>query len=505
MVFINYTMKQLAAKIVYFGPGLSGKTTNLKQVYLKTAPASRGELVSLETDADRTLFFDLLPIEVGIIGGFQTKFQLYTVPGQVHYESTRNLVLKGVDGLVFVADSQREMLEANKENLGKLYRSLAQVDIDSNEVPMVFQYNKRDLPNLLSVDELNAELNPRGCPYFEAVAEQGKGVFETLKGITKLTLKSVKAKLAAPSAAQAKPKPAAAAPPPPPPPPEEAPAPKERERVPLTMLRDVPDEQLEQHREASFPSEADGVVSAAEEELAEEEEGLSEKTSAGPAEEKEFEKKQEEELFSDFFKKEGAGEAQEETAVEEEEEEAGEKKEDVEFAELDEGAMLEEPEFSPQVDEDFVTVHFEQARGKQARPPKAKAEDLDPDMGLPVRHVAVDRTTDIQKTLEELVQMAVGPSRSRKGKRAGSARRRPRGKRKTKPARTKKIDGDFDITVPRQRFDGTKYLRFDIVFDGERPMRVRDAFVVDVDEIEGVRNLLLRLNVDIKAKKKKKR
>jgi signal recognition particle receptor subunit beta len=495
MVFINYTMKQLAAKIVYFGPGLSGKTTNLKQVYLKTAPASRGELVSLETDADRTLFFDLLPIEVGIIGGFQTKFQLYTVPGQVHYESTRNLVLKGVDGLVFVADSQREMLDANKENLGKLYRSLAQVDIDSNEVPMVFQYNKRDLPNLLSVAELNAELNPRGCPSFEAVAEQGKGVFETLKGITKLTLKSIKAKLAAPAAAQAKPKPAAAAPPPPPPPPppEEAPAPKERERVPLTMLRDVPDEQLEQHREASFSSEADGVVSAAEEELAEEEEGLSEKTSAEPAEEKEFGKKQEEELFSDFFKREKAGEAQEETAVEEEEEEAGEKEEDVEFAELDEGAMLEEPEFSPQVEEDFVTVHFEQARGKQA--------NMDPDMGLPVRRVAVDRTTDIQKTLEELVQMAVGPSRPRKGKRAG----RPRGKRKPKPALTKKIKGDFDVTVPRQRFNGTKYLRFDIVFDGERPMRVRDAFVVDVDEIEGVRNLLLRLNVDIKTKARKRK
>jgi hypothetical protein len=419
--------------------------------------------------------------------------------------------LKGVDGLVFVADSQREMLDANRENLGKLYRSLAQVEIDSNEVPMVFQYNKRDLPNLLSVDELNSALNPQGYPFFEAIAEQGKGVFETLKGITKLTLKSIKAKLAAPAAARAKPKPVAP-PPPPPPPPEEAPAPKERERVPITMLRDVPDEQIEQHREASFSSEADEVVSAAEEELSEEEEGLSEKASAEeasdgaemepaePTEGKEFGKKQEEELFSEFFKKEKTGEAQEETAVEEEEEE--EKEEEVEFAELDEGAMLEEPEFSPQVEEDFVTVHFEQARGKQALPPKTKAEDLDPDMGLPVRRVAVDRSADIQKTLEEIIQMAVGPPRLRKGKRARSARRRrPRGKRKPAPARTKEIEGDFGITVPRLRFNGTKYLRFDIVFDGERPMRVRDAFVVGVSEIEGVRHLRLRLNVDIKAKK----
>jgi tRNA-binding EMAP/Myf-like protein len=167
--------------------------------------------------------------------------------------------------------------------------------------------------------------------------------------------------------------------------------------------------------------------------------------------------------------------------------------------------MLEEPEFSPQVEEDFVTVHFEQARGKQAKPPKAKAEDLDPDMGLPVRRVAVERTTDIQKMLEDLVQTAVGPSRPRKGKRAAGARRRARGKRKPKPARTKKIKGDFDVTVPRPKFDGTKYLRFDVVFDGERPMRVRDAFVVDVDEVEGVRNLLLRLNVDIKTTKKKKK
>ncbi len=192
MVFINHTTKQMAAKIVYFGPGLSGKTTNLKYIHSKTSPDSRGEMVSLETDSDRTLFFDLLPIEVGIIGGYKTRFQLYTVPGQVFYESTRSIVLKGLDGIVFVADSQKPMLQANLESLEKLKETLEGFDIDIETTPMVIQYNKRDLPGVLPIDELNKVLNPRELPFFEAAAEKGTGVFETLKGITKLTLKQIK-------------------------------------------------------------------------------------------------------------------------------------------------------------------------------------------------------------------------------------------------------------------------------------------------------------------------
>lgn len=188
MVFFNYATMQMAAKIVYYGPGLCGKTTNLQYIYQKTAPKSRGEMVSLETETDRTLFFDLLPIEVGNIAGFRTRFQLYTVPGQVFYNSTRKLVLRGVDGIVYVADSQVPMLEANVESLNNLRENLAELGIDLDGIPMVFQYNKRDLGNISSVDELNRVLNQRKSPFFEAAAVQGTGVFETLKGISKETL-----------------------------------------------------------------------------------------------------------------------------------------------------------------------------------------------------------------------------------------------------------------------------------------------------------------------------
>lgn len=188
MVFFNYATMQMAAKIVYYGPGLCGKTTNLQYIYQKTSPKSRGEMVSLETETDRTLFFDLLPIEVGNIAGFRTRFQLYTVPGQVFYNSTRKLVLRGVDGIVYVADSQVPMLEANIESLNNLRENLAELGIDLNDIPTVFQYNKRDLGNISSVDELNRVLNQRKSPYFEASAVQGNGVFETLKGISKETL-----------------------------------------------------------------------------------------------------------------------------------------------------------------------------------------------------------------------------------------------------------------------------------------------------------------------------
>jgi len=199
MVFFNWATMQMAAKVVYYGPGLCGKTTNLSYIYAKTAPGSRGEMVSLETESDRTLFFDLLPIEVGTIGGFKTRLQLYTVPGQVFYNTTRKLVLKGVDGVVFVADSQRPMREANIESFENLRENLAELGLDIEEIPLVLQYNKRDLKNILTIDELNADLNPNDIfPWFEASAINGEGVFETLKQVTKVTLKKLRKKMASP-------------------------------------------------------------------------------------------------------------------------------------------------------------------------------------------------------------------------------------------------------------------------------------------------------------------
>jgi signal recognition particle receptor subunit beta len=199
MVFFNWATMQMAAKIVYYGPGLCGKTSNLSYIYAKTSPESRGEMVSLETESDRTLFFDLLPIEVGTIGGFKTRLQLYTVPGQVFYNTTRKLVLKGVDGLVFVADSQRPMRDANIESFQSLVENLKEFGLTVSELPIVLQFNKRDLSDILTVDELNANLNPDGEFLFhEACAVSGDGVITTLKEITKLTLKKLKVRMAAP-------------------------------------------------------------------------------------------------------------------------------------------------------------------------------------------------------------------------------------------------------------------------------------------------------------------
>src|SRR5437899_1594169 len=186
---------QMTAKIVYYGPGLCGKTTNLQAIHQKTAPQSRGEMVSLETETDRTLFFDLLPLDVGVIGGMKVRLQLYTVPGQVFYNATRKLVLKGVDGVVFVADSQAVALDTNLESLNNLGVNLAELGLGFDQVPVVFQYNKRDLRNILPVEELTEALNARGAPYFEAAALHGIGVFETLKTISRLAVSSVRKKV----------------------------------------------------------------------------------------------------------------------------------------------------------------------------------------------------------------------------------------------------------------------------------------------------------------------
>ncbi len=196
MVFFNYATMQMAAKIVYYGPGLCGKTTNLHHIYTKTSPQSRGEMVSLETETDRTLFFDLLPIDVGVIGGFKTRLQLYTVPGQVFYNTTRKLVLKGVDGIVFVADSQRAMLDANVESFKNLRENLAEIGLNLDEIPLVIQLNKRDLPNIAPIEMVLDALDPdRRAEHTESVASVGTGVFETLKMISKLTLRTLRRRM----------------------------------------------------------------------------------------------------------------------------------------------------------------------------------------------------------------------------------------------------------------------------------------------------------------------
>ena len=192
MSFINYSSREINCKIVYYGPGLCGKTTNLQYIYNKTNPETKGKLISLSTETDRTLFFDFLPLSLGEIRGFKTRFHLYTVPGQVFYDASRKLILKGVDGVVFVADSQVERMEANIESLDNLRINLKEQGYDLDKVPFVMQYNKRDLPNAAPVEELRNLLNPQGTADFEGVAFKGDGVFETLKSIAKLVLTELK-------------------------------------------------------------------------------------------------------------------------------------------------------------------------------------------------------------------------------------------------------------------------------------------------------------------------
>jgi signal recognition particle receptor subunit beta len=192
MSFINYSSREINCKIVYYGPGLCGKTTNLQYIYKKTAPEAKGKMISLATETERTLFFDFLPLSLGDIRGFRTRFHLYTVPGQVFYDASRKLILKGVDGVVFVADSQLERLEANIESMENLKINLKEQGYDIKNIPLVVQYNKRDLPNISTVDELRSVLNSNGHSDFEAIATTGGGVFETLKAIAKLVLLELK-------------------------------------------------------------------------------------------------------------------------------------------------------------------------------------------------------------------------------------------------------------------------------------------------------------------------
>jgi mutual gliding-motility protein MglA len=188
---INYSSREINCKIVYYGPGLCGKTTNLQHIYSRVPQETRGKMISLATEMDRTLFFDFLPLELGQIRGFRTRFHLYTVPGQVYYNASRKLILKGVDGIVFVADSLIDRFDANVESFMNMHDNLAEHGVSVDKIPVVMQYNKRDLPRVVAIPDLERELNQRQAPYFEAVALRGTGVFDTLKLACKLVLKTL--------------------------------------------------------------------------------------------------------------------------------------------------------------------------------------------------------------------------------------------------------------------------------------------------------------------------
>jgi len=188
---INYSSREINVKIVYYGPGLCGKTTNIQYIYDKVTPETKGKLITLATEMDRTLFFDFLPLELGKVKGFKTRFHLYTVPGQVYYDASRKLILRGVDGIVFVADSQRSRYDANIESLYNLHENLADYQLKLDDIPYAIQYNKRDLPDLIAVKDLEEELNPKHYPFFEAVAPKGTGVFDTLKAVAKSVLRNL--------------------------------------------------------------------------------------------------------------------------------------------------------------------------------------------------------------------------------------------------------------------------------------------------------------------------
>ncbi|MCI0369798.1 MAG: GTPase domain-containing protein [candidate division NC10 bacterium] len=194
MSFINYSGREINCKLVYYGPGLCGKTTNLQHIYKRVDPSAKGKLISLATETERTLFFDFMPLHLGEIRGFKVRLHLYTVPGQVFYDASRKLILKGSDGIIFVADSQLERMESNIESLQNLEQNLGEQGLVLEKMPFVLQYNKRDLQNVVSVEDLQRALNPRNVPWFEAVAPTGVGVFETLKAIAKLVLQELKKK-----------------------------------------------------------------------------------------------------------------------------------------------------------------------------------------------------------------------------------------------------------------------------------------------------------------------
>ena len=232
MVQINFALKEVNCKVVFYGPGMSGKTTNLEIVHQKAPEENKGELTSISTDGDRTLFFDFMPLDLGNVAGMRTKFQLYTVPGQVYYNSTRKLVLQGVDGVIFVADSDPEKMDENIESYANLIENLAEYGKDVRELPHVIQYNKRDLPNAMPVAEIDSRLNKFGVPTFEAIAYTGEGVFPTLKTLAAMVLESIE-KMDGKAPRRAAPEPSSAAP-------KSAPAPQQFAASPAAPVATAP-------------------------------------------------------------------------------------------------------------------------------------------------------------------------------------------------------------------------------------------------------------------------
>jgi len=457
MVFFNYATMQMAAKIVYYGPGLCGKTTNLHVIYGRTAPTARGEMVSLETETDRTLFFDLLPIDVGVIGGFKTRLQLYTVPGQVFYNTTRKLVLKGVDGIVFVADSQRPMLEPNRESFRNLRENLAEIGVRLEEVPLVLQYNKRDLSNILSVEELDAALNPDGLfESFESSAANGTGVFETLKGISKLTLRALRSRMsgdvrrpavfAAPATPSASlPAPAA----------EEARPPSEvLPATPTTETRSAPPSSATLDRLARFSELA--RQQAAEVSFAEPGAPTSEAGTRGPAE----------------------------------------------ATVLSVGVSTPEPEPAHvhdvhAADEPASDISF----GETASSAPAPSEPA-------VKHVKVRSSVDILSELDKLRKISTqkAPAGSGPGARPDAGRPRASGASiddllASNLNHKKDVTRSFDLTIPRQVLGRSRQVTIELKFsDGTgSPMPTDSSFSIDLSSSADLQKLLLSLRFNVQA------
>jgi len=460
MVFFNYATMQMAAKIVYYGPGLCGKTTNLHQIYSKTSPQSRGEMVSLETETDRTLFFDLLPLDVGVIGGFKTRLQLYTVPGQVFYNTTRKLVLKGVDGIVYVADSQRAMIEANLESLKNLQDNLAEIGVALDTLPLVLQYNKRDLPNVLSVEELNARLNKDGkLETHEASAVSGAGVFETLKGISKLTLKSLRKRMIGDDAGSRRMSPPRPAAPPLRPgtgPSAVAAAPEELDKdaavpvSPALIASDEPAPAPLPRKSAAFapPAGTESASEGAEFEEAEELEEVEEISEIAEASDG----------SSPFEEPPASPSAAMETASE---------------------------ELSPEALESAVEVDFEQST--TAEPIREGA----------VKHVKVRSNIDVLAELEKL--------------RKGSTQRTPAGERKKSPLddllgastnHRKEITRNLDVVLPKEQLARARSFKLSITFEDQASNSFHHVsdLPVDLQNLSDVEKLLLNLKIDFQGK-----
>ncbi len=505
MVNVNKATKQVTAKIVYFGPGLSGKTTSLEFIYNKTSSDSRGEMVSLETDSDRTLFFDLLPIEMGNIGGYDTKFQLYTVPGQAFYESTRNVVLKGLDGMIFVADSQKATLEANKESLDKLKKALKENDRDIENIPMVFQYNKRDLDNIMSVETMEKELNHRDLPSFETVATTGKGIFKTLKCITKHTLKDIRKKFKEEVKAR-----------------KEKTAPAE-ERV---EEKQKAEQKRETSREEPLEMEAESVSSggtgenkdkSSEPETKQRDEKSRDEDSQVEVEE-EIEEIDHDRISSEIINAAGGGGSQEEinktvdsgeedalldleeeeellqnTETEAEEESKEEKPGELDLAGMDEDSLLETLDSEKEDEKEETQVEFERLEENEETPEEEEIE---------MKRIQVKKPEDIEKTFEAL---------ERESRSIPSDKKKKKGKQYSRKDiddylslnHKKSVKSSGSVNLSMKDLKNTSNIRVNLILEGEGgPIDLKDVLEINPGNTEEIKKLTLNLKLDLDSENK---